>query len=158
MSLETKITDYLMGKVHFTYHNFNHIDIECIDDESFRASVCLLDFDNDAPDLCFVSLDFYCRKKDFLWKLNIRSLQDLDSVTESMLMHLYNQGEADMVCFVQFVYLDCMSYRRDGNRTIAKNNSGDPHVVDAVLETPMEFIGYTKQYYMVQRSNTTLYP
>jgi hypothetical protein len=152
MTLETKITDYLMDKVHFTYQNSNHVDIECIDDYNFRASVCLMEFNFDLQDPGYVSLDFYSRKKDFLSKLNIRSLQDLEHVTESMLMQLYNKGEADMVCFIHIEYLDCMSYRRDGDRTIAKNNSGHPHEVDAFFETPMEFIGYTKQYYLLQRS------
>jgi hypothetical protein len=154
MTLQSKITDYLMDKVNFTYQNSNLIDIECIDDESFRASLCLLEFNNDLHHGCLVSLDFYNPKKDFLSKLNIRSLPDLNRVTASMLMQLYIKGEADMVCFVQLVYLDCMSYRRDGNCTIAKNNSGHPHEIDAVFETPTEFIHYTKQYYALQRSLT----
>lgn len=141
-----------MGKVHFTYHNFNHVDIECSDDDNFRASLCLLDFNNDVEDGCFVSLDFYSRKKDFLAKLKIRSLQDLDRVTESTLMQLYYEGEADMVCFVNAECLDCMSYRKAGTRTIAKNNFGHPHIVDALFESPLEFINYAKQYYMMHSS------
>jgi hypothetical protein len=152
MTLETKITDYLMDKAHFTYNNNNQVDIECMDDENFRASLCLQEFTNDLHDGGQVSLDFYSLKKDFLLKLNIRSLGDLDHVTELMLMQLYYKGEADMVCFVHNEYMDCMSYRRTGNHTIAKNNAGHPHAVDANFETPIEFINYTKHYYKLQQS------
>jgi hypothetical protein len=148
MTLENKISNYLQDLALYTHHNLNGVDIEYDDELNFSARICLLDYRNENDNTYFVFLDFYSKKANFLSRLNIHGVPDLDAVTGAMLMQLYQEGAAEIVCFVDIIFTECMSFRKNGPCITARNGVNQLHTVEEILETPSEYLRYSKDYYM----------
>ena len=64
-------------------------------------------------------------------------------------MKLYNEGVAEISCWITLNYSYCLSFQKLGNVVVATNKSNVEHIVpeSEKPETQDQFMTYTKRYY-----------
>ena len=145
-----QLYDYIDDQEHFEIVTSNGIIISAPDECWLEAKFVWAD----AEDAC-LSVSFFSEQKRFVKALGIKNVQDIYALTPGRLMEVYYEGLAEMVCFVALEYTCCMTFQKLGSSIVAENESAVKHSVPLfeVLETPDQFIDYTKRYYMLMECN-----
>lgn len=101
-----------------------------------------------------LSVSYYSEMTAFVKTLGIRNVRDINTLAPGRLMELYYEGLAEIVCFVSLQYTYCMSFQKQGDVVVAENERGFKHNIPfEKLETPDQFIAYTKRYYHLMECN-----
>jgi hypothetical protein len=148
--VEQQLYDYIYGKEHEEVITGNGITISVADDFSLEAAFTLLDMED-----AHLSISLYCRKQQFVKVLGIRNVQDIHVLTPAQLMKTYYEGLAKIVCWVTFKYPQVMTLKKLRNIIVVENDWVVKHEIPeaAMLDTPDEFVAYTKQYYKVMEGH-----
>lgn len=120
------------------------IVIEAVDDQSLQAEFKFIETED-----CRLSVVLYAEKKKFVETLNIKTIDDIDTLTSGHLMEAYNEGVAEMACLVTLNYSYGLVFQKLGNEIVATNDSGCKHIIQPFqkLETHGQIMTYTKRYY-----------
>jgi len=102
-----------------------------------------------------LAVSFCSPMTDFVKTFGIRNISDIHTLAPGMILELYYEGLAEMVCFICLSYLYCMSFKKLGNIIVAENDRGYKHNIPAFvkLETPDQYISYTTEYYKLIECN-----
>ena len=149
MKLTDEITEVLES-THCEHVNRHGVKIEVEDCCSFSANSNLLEYVTEAGNDTSVSVELFCNKSKFVRLLHIEKSGDIENITQQQLLQSYQDGNAEIVCFVDLIYSCCMVFKKQGAKIIAKNERNELHDVTFQLVTPDEYIDYTQKYYMLR--------
>ena len=84
--------------------------------------------------------------------LYIARTEQLEALTSSALLPLYEQEEMNIVCTLEGTMTRELSFRKYKKNIWARNTGEEIHQVKEHLEKPEDFIAYTIRYYDVHRN------
>lgn len=142
-----QLYDYIDQKKGCEVITLRGVTVSVEDEDTLRAEFTFLETDNAS-----LSVSYRSEKKAFVDILGISKIKDIHEVTPVILMELYYEGLAEIVCFVAIEYMYCMSFQKLGKVIIAENDRAVIHGVPVkkILETPDNFVSYAKQYYSLR--------
>jgi hypothetical protein len=146
-----QLYDYIFDQKGFEMVTRNNITIEAEDNFWLRAEYKFVDTEETS-----LGVNFYCEMKQFVHSLKIKRLWDVYALTTDCLLNLYHEGLADMVCWVNFINASyVMNFQKSGQEIIATNSWNVKHTIprNEILETPDQFIAYTRRYYKLMECN-----
>lgn len=149
-TIERLLYDYIDEQQDFEYITSKGIVINTIDIYWLKAEYKWVNTED-----TILAVYFYCPITEFVKTLEIRSISDIDDLTPARLMELYYEGLAETVCFITLEYTYCMSFKKLGDSIVAENERGFKHTIPAFekIETPDQYISYTKEYYKLMECN-----
>jgi hypothetical protein len=145
-NIEQQLFDHVANSHNSEITNPNGIIIEAVGDGSLQAEYKFINTENTT-----LSIILDCKKKVFVESLNITSIADIDALTPLNFMEVYEQGLAEMVCFVTLNYSYCLSFKKCVDVIVATNESNVEHIISDLekLKTHDQYIDYTKRYYQL---------
>ena len=149
-TVDQQLFDLIEEQEHFELVTSKGITISTRDEHSLNAEFTLVNTEEANLDV-----SFYCDKKEFVKTLDIRNLTDIYDLTPGRLMEVFQEGLAQLVCFVALEYSYAMEFQKLGNTIIAVNERGIKHKIPLYekLEAPDQFITYAKRYYTLMECN-----
>lgn len=145
-NIEQQLFDHVANSHNSEIINPNGIIIEAVEDGSLQAEYKFINTENTT-----LSIILDCKKKAFVEYLTITSIENIDALTPVNLMEVYEQGLAEMVCFVTLNYAYCLSFKKCGDVIVATNESNVEHIIPdpEKPETHDQYIDYTQRYYQL---------
>ena len=100
-----------------------------------------------------VSLDMPAT--EFVKLLDIKNIGDIDELAPGRLLELYNEGLAEIFCYITLEHFYSMGFKKQGNIIVAENDRGFKHTIPSFMppETQDQYILYTTEYYRLLECN-----
>jgi len=135
------------------YDNPHDVEIVLNEDDSVIVAATWPGEDHEGFNLefCFESNTL----TEFTQAFEIQSPEGLTQITPAIIINLYQQGKASVYCAVDNVIGSSNYYplyfRKKNNSMRATDGYGNEHQVLVLLETPEQFIEYTKERYLLSK-------
>lgn len=83
----------------------------------------------------------------FIQKFGITSVVDLSSINKEFLYKLYVEDKAELCCYIDGDIVKPLYFQKRDKVTYARDENDNEHYVPFSLQTPDDYINYTKNYF-----------
>lgn len=138
---------------HLDYY-CNRYDVEFLLVEDNSICVCGTWWVDETNERNYIELALECNLNEFVKLFGITSLKQFEQITVRLLLEKYNSGQTEVCCSIDEPgnYYS-LSFQIKDNELWATDNFSDSHKVQLLLQTPAEFMSYTKQYRLLPKLN-----
>ena len=134
------------------YENPNEIEIARLTDDSFSINGFWSHEESEA-NVELVLTTAYDDYADFIEAFEITDdiQRSLDKITFEKLMSLYQAGKGAISCSIEGANAPSLEFYIRDHTMVAKDDVDTFHEVGNVLETPADFVAYTKRYFELNK-------
>lgn len=149
-SVDQQIWEFIDDQKDYEIRTSRGMIISAPDECLLQAEFELINTEDASLSVCFRS-----DKKGFVNAFTIRKVQDIYFLMFGSLMEAFYEGLAEMICCVALEYRHYMTFQKYGPIIAGENDEGHKHIIPVriKLETPNDFISYTKRYYKLMECN-----
>ncbi len=134
------------------YENPNEIEIARLTDDSFSVNG-FWPHEEGEPNVELVLTTACGDYADFIEEFDITDdvQKSLDKITFEKLMSLYQAGKGAISCSIEGANAPSLEFYMRNKTVIAKDDVDTFHEVGIVLNTPDDFVGYTRRYFELNK-------
>lgn len=144
--IEKEVQDFMENQLGIYV---NPQDVEITTGLDFSV-ILAVDFEEEETEDISVGVMYLCDTlQEFVTVFNIEALGQIKSIARKELMDLYRVGKAYMYCAIDGYESCTLYFLKQGGKMVAKTEDDEVHEVVELLETPQQFIEYTREHFRV---------